>query len=700
MSEQLNYTIPEAWLLVGTAILIGFFLLLGFGLMVKAFYRKVDQGRALIINKLTAEPTVTFTGGLVLPIIYRAELMDISLKTIEIDRRGKEGLICQDNIRADIKVTFYVRVNKTKEDVLKVAQAVGCERASDQRTLEELFVAKFSEALKTVGKRLDFEDLYQKRDDFKDAIVRVIGQDLNGYLLEDAAIDYLEQTPVELLDPKNILDAQGIRKITELTTRQNIFTNDFRQTERKEIKRQDVEAEKAVLDLERDEADARATQAREVDTMRAREEAETRKIQAEEQARSESARIKAAEQVAIENENKMRQIEIAAKNRERAVLVEGEKVERDRALEQVARERQVDLETIEKDKAIEVEKKEIADVVRERVAVEKKVAEEEERIKDVRAIEEARRMKAVQITTAEAEAEEKLVKDIKEAEAAEEAAKFRARERLVLADAELEASEREAQAKIRLAEGVQAERAAPGLGNVRVQEAQAVAIEKQGRAEAMVVQEKGLAEVRVREQDAQAVEKLGKAEAVSIQARLEGESAGLAKKAEAMKLLDDSTRHHEEFRIRLEQEKEVKLTHIEARRQIAEQQAIAMQKAFQTAKINIVGGDGDFFDRFINAVGVGQSLDAAIEQSSTLQTGLGDYLTGDRSLPEDLREILSNPAFSSQALQNTSVSAFLLHLMRRADDETKEEIAQLLKQAEKLKATVEPAKGGGTKKSQ
>jgi uncharacterized membrane protein YqiK len=63
-----------------------------------------------------------------------------------------------------------VRVNKTKEDVLRVAQAIGCQRASHQKTLEELFAAKFSEALKTVGKRLEFEQLYSQRDDFKDQI--------------------------------------------------------------------------------------------------------------------------------------------------------------------------------------------------------------------------------------------------------------------------------------------------------------------------------------------------------------------------------------------------------------------------------------------------------------------------------------------------------------------------------------------------
>src|SRR5690554_7358524 len=82
--------------------------------MVMRFYIKVDQGEALIVNTLK-DIRVTFSGAVVLPVIYRAEIMDISLKTVEIDRRGKEGLTCQDNIRADIRVRFFVRTNKPRE---------------------------------------------------------------------------------------------------------------------------------------------------------------------------------------------------------------------------------------------------------------------------------------------------------------------------------------------------------------------------------------------------------------------------------------------------------------------------------------------------------------------------------------------------------------------------------------------------------
>src|SRR5690606_8198074 len=121
-----------------------------------------------------------------------------------------------DNMRADITVAFYLRVNETPEDVLKVAKSIGANRASDREAVNELFNAKFSEALKTVGKQIDFVRLFEDRQNFRDKIIEAIGNDLNGYVLEDVAIDYLEQTPKSSLDPNNILDAEGIKKITEL----------------------------------------------------------------------------------------------------------------------------------------------------------------------------------------------------------------------------------------------------------------------------------------------------------------------------------------------------------------------------------------------------------------------------------------------------------------------------------------------------
>ena len=214
--------------IAGNALLMGGLIFLGLLFAILIFiaklYRKAEQGQALVVTGMGG-PKVSFSGTMVIPVIQRLEIMDITVKTIMISRTGKEGLICRDNMRADIKVTFFVRVSQTKEDVMTVAQSIGCNRASDPQQMELLFDAKFSEALKAVGKGFNFVDLYTNRKEFKDEILQIIGTDLNGYILDDCAIDYLEQTPLEYLNESNILDSEGIKKIIDLTSKQKMEAN-------------------------------------------------------------------------------------------------------------------------------------------------------------------------------------------------------------------------------------------------------------------------------------------------------------------------------------------------------------------------------------------------------------------------------------------------------------------------------------------
>lgn len=656
----------------------------GLLMMVAKFYRKVEQGKALVVNKMKREPEVTFTGAIVLPVIHKAEVMDISVKTIEIDRRSKDGLICRDNIRADIKVTFFVRVNKRVEDVIKVAQSIGCARASSPETLDELFSAKFSEALKTVGKQLDFVDLYTKRDEFRDAIIQIIGRDLNGYVLEDAAIDYLEQTPIAHLDPQNILDAQGIRRITQLTVIEHVQTNEFENNEKKAIKKQDVERAKVILELDREHKDAESKQQREIESVRAREGALLLQVQAEERLKSEGARIKTDEEVQVAEENKQRQVEVAGKNRERVIGVETERVLKDRELEAVDREREVELRRIDKEKALEVQRKEIQDVIRERVVVERSVVEEQERIKEVQVVEEASRTKQAIIINAEAEAEEKLVKDIKAAEAQEQASKHQAAKQVTLAEAALEAADREAKAKIRIAEGIQAESAAEGLAAARVKEADAIASEKLG-----------LAEVRVREAEAGAVEKVGTAEATvvrekgsataqAIQEKFGAEARGLAEKAEAMKALDQDSRDHEEYRLRIENERLLGMESIKARESVAEHKSNVLSKALESADIDIVGGDGAFLDRIVNSIGMGKGVDELVGNSDVLSSLAKDYINGDKNVVNEIRRALTSAGVDGDTLKDVTIGALLAKLIGKSTGDDLDKIKKLQQHAKTL----------------
>lgn len=135
------------------AIVIGIILVAVFVLTL--CIRKIQPGRAGIKTGFGGLQ-VAFDWMVRIPLLQSYHIVDISVKKLEITRKGKDGLVCRDNIRADITVAFYIRVEATVESVRKVSQMLTPERVSDINQLRELFEAKFSEALKTAGKQMEF----------------------------------------------------------------------------------------------------------------------------------------------------------------------------------------------------------------------------------------------------------------------------------------------------------------------------------------------------------------------------------------------------------------------------------------------------------------------------------------------------------------------------------------------------------------
>ncbi|WP_390621025.1 flotillin family protein [Gimesia alba] len=674
-------------------VIIGGAILFGLAVAISRFYRKVGPEEALVLTGAGGLRVATGEGIIVIPVLHRADQMDLSVKRIEIARKGEVGLICRDNIRADIEVAFFVRVNNTVGDIRNVAQSLGCDRASSREALVELFDAKFSEALKTVGKHFDFVELYNERDKFKEEILKIIGTDLNGYVLDDCAIDYLEQTPLEKLSPTNILDAEGIKKITDLTAREHVLSNNITREKEKTIKKQDVEAQETILELERQRVEAVEKQTREIAALTAREQAEARRVEHEERLKAESARIRTDEELAIAEENKLRQVIVAEKSKQRTDAVETERVEKDRLLEVKERERVVGVADIEKDKAIEVEKRNIQEVIRERVIVERAVVEEQERIKDTEEFAGADRLKQVTVTKAEMEAEENLVKEVKAAEAQKTSAELLAEKVVIEAEAEKTATEKKSDAIKVMAEAKTADGAAIGLADAQVMIAKATATEKAGQAEANVmiakaegVQKTGEAEANVMIAKADGTEKAGTAEATVMKLKFSSEATGIVEKAKAMKLFDGVGREHEEFKIKINKDKDIELAAIAAQQEIAEAQAGIVGEALKSARIDIVGGETTFFDKIVDSIKSGKSIDRFVHNSETLTDIKNTFFNGNPDYFEDqLQTFISRFGMSFEDVKNLSVAALISQLLVQADsDEDKSVLNRLLETVKNL----------------
>ncbi len=158
------------------------------------WYRRVEQGKALVITK-RQRVDVSFTGNVVIPILWTAEEIDIRMHQIDIEKTGDEAVISKDGQAFDVKATFYVKINQTQEDILNVAQTCGFENAGDADYVRSFFTPKFEHAIGEVAAGLTADELHRQREHVIENICQTIGFDLNGFVLEDVALHDLRKTP-------------------------------------------------------------------------------------------------------------------------------------------------------------------------------------------------------------------------------------------------------------------------------------------------------------------------------------------------------------------------------------------------------------------------------------------------------------------------------------------------------------------------
>ncbi|MFN0069479.1 MAG: flotillin family protein [Limisphaerales bacterium] len=664
--------------------------------------RKIQPGRAGVKTGWGGVK-VSFDWMTQFPVLQTFHVVDISVKKLEIARKGKDGLVCKDNIRADIVVAFYIRVEATEESVRKVSQMLTPERVSDLAQLRELFEAKFSEALKTAGKQMEFHELFTERTKFRDQIQGTIGKDLDGFFLQDVAIDYLEQTPLEQHDPSNVLDAEGIKKITEITQRERVLANEFSQRAQVHVEKENADADIAKREQKRRNEEDTARQQRAILEVKANEEAEARKVIEARRQEVEGKRLEAEESIRLRTEDMNR----AVQEREFTVRKEKQRLEQEATQEgeeaRVRRERSVSLAEMDKETkiaevAVEVERKR-ATVVAEQKAV---VQQEEEK-RNIEARMTAERVREVTLIEAEMLAKKDQVEKVVASEAQKEATRnlaeadklravlaaeagrdvaLRDAERLqTTADAEAKAAEKRRHAAEQEALGVAALEAAKGLAEARVtvaraeaRQMEATALKQVGLAEAEVSKAKGVVLAENTESQAQAEAAGTKDKELAIAAGLEArglaEARAIHQKAEAMKLFHEAGREHEEFKLRLQKERDVELAAITVQRDVAQANASVVGEALRHAKIEIVGGENDFFEKVVKAVGSGKAVDRLVQNSATLSDIKATFFNGDpEHFKAQVRRWVSDFGLKSEDVKNLTLAALLAKLIASAKDD-------------------------------
>jgi len=125
-------------------------------------------------------------------------IMEISLSEIpiEIKCQGADALITYDFLSVDIECVFLLRVQAEQEGLLQAARAFA-RKPMNAETLQEMFEAKFDDALRTVAAQTEIADVLQKREEFAWAVQEIASENLlqrYGLIIENIIISSLRRT--------------------------------------------------------------------------------------------------------------------------------------------------------------------------------------------------------------------------------------------------------------------------------------------------------------------------------------------------------------------------------------------------------------------------------------------------------------------------------------------------------------------------
>ena len=430
---------------------VGAFLLLIGGAMAfyLKYYRRASANQAFVKTGMGGSKVILDRGAIVLPFFHQTVPVSLETMKLEVERRGADALITKDNLRVDVKGEFYIKVKGLEEDILNAARSLG-EKSVDAGSVGALVFEKLVSALRSVAATKDLVEIHAQRDAFASGVHNIVVQDLqqNGLTLESVTVSRLDQTAQELLSDTNIFDAQGKKKITEITQAALIERNRIERDAQREIATKDVATRQEVLELERARAEAEATQANEVANVQAQRRRET-------------------EAFSIEQDRAVKEAEI-----QRDLAVQGAAIDRDKALiarkremqeADIQREQAVAAAGIAKSQAIEVQERQKEAAVAEQEAARAKaqqaallaLAEREkanQQVVTVTATAEAEREARTRLIAAQqvidqdkikrqTEAEVTAFAEIRRAEAAQKSAELEAQAKLRLAQAEAESRE-------------------------------------------------------------------------------------------------------------------------------------------------------------------------------------------------------------------------------------------------------------------
>ena len=355
-------------------------------------YRRSSKEVSFVRTGMLGEKVVISGGAFVLPIIHNITQVGMRTLSINIKRVGDKSLITKDRMRAELITEFFTKVPPEQRAVATAAQTLG-NRTLDPEHLKEVVAGRFADALGEVAAKMTLDEIQENRGQFVKEVTKIANESIGhtGLALETVSIISLDQAPIEMFNPANTFDSQGLTQLTEQIESRKRKRNDITQDTKISIENKNLETVQKELEIKKNEEFSRYQQEREVAIQKSKERTETIKQRAEKDREAEEAEITSQEQIEVAKISQNQVIEVERKLTETRLIEEIEKrrkeqneLEKNAAYEIRQKDLETEVKILNLDKESEyarLEKQRLVDIKRaqEKASI---IKEQSERQKD------------------------------------------------------------------------------------------------------------------------------------------------------------------------------------------------------------------------------------------------------------------------------------------------------------------------------
>ena len=228
-------------------------------------YKRAPANMCFIRTGFLGAKVCLGRGALVLPVFHEVTWVSLETMKLLVSRARDLAILTADNIRVDVIAELYTHVGHTEEAVLVASRSLG-EKTFDADKVRNLLEAKVVSALRSSAATKTLKQLHENRDAFAREIRDNVSESFNanGLMLEEVTIVALEQSSKEYFKTDNVFDAEGLKVITEITSEARRKVHNTEKQTTVAIRQKDLATQLELLEIERQEAFARANQDREV----------------------------------------------------------------------------------------------------------------------------------------------------------------------------------------------------------------------------------------------------------------------------------------------------------------------------------------------------------------------------------------------------------------------------------------------------